>query len=64
MDSVRQDTGPVPLADAAAELLARLRQRRCPLLAAAVRLADPAVLAVVQLVHPPEFCPAARREAA
>jgi len=40
------------------------RQKRCPLRAAALRLADPAVLAVVQLVHPPEFCPAARREAA
>ncbi|HEX6077829.1 MAG TPA: hypothetical protein VFZ32_21545 [Micromonosporaceae bacterium] len=44
-----------------ASLPARLR---CPLVRAAYRLHDPGVLSVVERVHPPEFCPAARREAA
>jgi hypothetical protein len=34
----------------------------CPLVRAAYRLHDPDVLTVVERVHPPEFCPAARRQ--
>lgn len=43
---------------------AQLRQRRCPLLRAAARLGDPAVMAAVARLHPPARCPAARRERA
>ncbi len=32
----------------------------CPLVRAAYRLHDPGVFAVVERVHPPECCPAAR----
>jgi hypothetical protein len=39
-----------------------LIQHRCPLVRAALRLGDPAILAAVTRWHPPSRCAAARRE--
>lgn len=44
--------------------LARLQAARCPLALAALRLADPAVIAAVARWHPSAHCPAVRRERA
>lgn len=41
-----------------------VRQAGCPLVQAAVRLDDPAVLTLIALIHPPWRCPAARERAA
>jgi hypothetical protein len=37
-------------------------QARCPIVPTAARTGDLAVTAVIAYVHPPEFCPAARKE--
>jgi hypothetical protein len=39
-------------------------QARCPIVRAAARTGDLAVTGVIDYVHPPEFCPAARKELA
>lgn len=56
---------PIAKGQAAPVRVANLRrQRNCPLIKAACRLGDPAVLAVVLRVHPAALCAAARRERA
>ena len=44
--------------------LRRVLQARCPIVRAAARTGDLAVIAVIAYARPPEFCPAARKELA
>lgn len=56
--------GSIAMVDQTFPIIARAAdQSRCPLLRAALRLHDVDALRVVARLHPPRYCPAARRAA-